>query len=355
MDLARAALPLLRLLPAEPAHDLTLRLLESGLVPAPRQQPDPPSLAVDLWGRRFANPVGLAAGFDKNARVPDAMLRFGFGFVETGTVTPLPQPGNAKPRLFRFPADAAVINRFGFNNGGLETYVGRLRARRRAGRGGIVGANVGKNKDQADAVADYVAGIAATAPWADYLVVNVSSPNTPGLRDLQRREPLLDLARAVLAARARAVPADPPPLLLKVAPDLSAQDMDDIAAVALESGVDGLIVSNTTISRPTALGGGRADEAGGLSGRPLFALSTAVLRGLYARTGGRVPLIGVGGVGSGAAAYAKIRAGASLVQLYTALVFEGPGLVARIKADLAAALARDGFRSVADAVGTERA
>ncbi|MCC7276024.1 MAG: quinone-dependent dihydroorotate dehydrogenase [Alphaproteobacteria bacterium] len=353
MDLYRAALPLLRALPAEPAHDLTLRLLESGLVPAPRTAPDPEALAIVLWGRRFPNPVGLAAGFDKDARVPDAMLRFGFGFVETGTVTPLPQAGNPRPRLFRIPRDAAVINRFGFNNRGLAHYVARLRARRAAGRRGIVGANVGKNKEQSDAVADYVAGVTAVAPFADYLVVNVSSPNTPGLRDLQRRAPLLELTGAVLAARDAAVPADPPPLLLKVAPDLTERESDDIAAVALESGVDGLVVGNTTISRPTALGPPHGGEGGGLSGRPLFALSTAVLRDLYRRTGGRLPIVGVGGISTGAGAYAKIRAGASLVQLYTALVFEGPGLVARIKAELAALLAHDGFTRIADAVGAD--
>ncbi|WP_374440866.1 quinone-dependent dihydroorotate dehydrogenase [Stella sp.] len=350
MDLYRAALPLIRALPAEAAHDLTLRLLESGLAPAPRVAADPPALAVELWGRRFPNPVGLAAGFDKDARVPDAMLRFGFGFVETGTVTPHPQAGNAKPRLFRLPEDRAVINRFGFNNRGLDAYAARLAARPRAG---IVGANVGKNKDQADAVADYVAGIERVAPLADYLVVNVSSPNTPGLRDLQRREPLLALARAVLAARARAVPAGAPPLLLKVAPDLTDEDRDDIAQVALESGVDGLVVGNTTVSRPAGLRAAAKGEAGGLSGRPLFPLSTAVLGDLWRRTQGRIPIVGAGGVASGADAYAKIRAGASLVQLYTALVYEGPGLVRRIKAELAALLARDGFARAAEAVGAD--
>ncbi|MGE0724360.1 MAG: quinone-dependent dihydroorotate dehydrogenase [Alphaproteobacteria bacterium] len=351
MDLHRAALPLLRALPAERAHDLTLWLLERGLAPAPRSRPDDPRLAIDLWGRRFANPVGLAAGFDKDARVPDAMLRFGFGFVETGTVTPLPQSGNPRPRLFRLAEDRAVINRMGFNNGGLAAYVARLRARR--GRGGIVGANVGKNKDQADAVADYVAGIAAAAPVADYLVVNVSSPNTPGLRDLQRREPLMALARAALDARARAVPTDAPPLLLKVAPDLTPEQRDDVAAVALESGVDGLIVGNTTISRPADLRGTARGEAGGLSGRPLKALSLEVLGDLHRRTGGRLPIVGVGGIESGEDAYARIRAGASLVQLYSALVYAGPGLVGRIKADLAALLARDGFARLADAVGAD--
>ncbi|BBK30055.1 dihydroorotate oxidase A [Stella humosa] len=353
MDIYRAALPLIRALPAEPAHDLTLRLLEYGLAPAPRPMAEPLSLAIDLWGRRFPNPVGLAAGFDKDARVPARMLRFGFGFVETGTVTPLPQAGNPKPRLFRLPEDRGVVNRFGFNNRGLEAYVTRLQALAAAGRPGIVGANVGKNKDQADAVADYVAGIERVAGLADYLVVNVSSPNTPGLRDLQRREPLLALARAVLAARARVVPVDAPPLLLKVAPDLSPDDRADIAFVALESGIDGLIVGNTTVSRPAGLSGAARGEPGGLSGRPLFRLSTDVLADLWRLTQGRIPIVGAGGVSSGAEAYAKIRAGASLVQLYTALVYEGPGLVGRIKLELAAHLARDGFAHVADAVGAD--
>jgi dihydroorotate dehydrogenase len=350
-DLYAFAGPLLRSLPPEPAHDLTVWLLRHGLAPGGDAAPDDPILNVRLWNRSFANPIGLAAGFDKNAEVPDAMLGLGFGFVEVGTVTPLPQPGNPRPRLFRLPVDRAVINRFGFNSEGLERVGARLRARldspRR--RPGIVGANVGKNRDTVDAAADYAQGAAALSGLADYLVMNVSSPNTPGLRDLQARESLEDLIARVKAA------CGPKrcPLVLKIAPDLAEQELEDIAAVALGSGIDGLIVSNTTIERPPGLESRHRDEPGGLSGAPLYARSTEVLRAVYRLTAGRIPLIGVGGVGSGKDAYGKIRAGASLVQLYTALVYEGPGLVARIKAELAALLRADGFASVGAAVGAE--
>ncbi|HEX3500371.1 MAG TPA: quinone-dependent dihydroorotate dehydrogenase [Stellaceae bacterium] len=356
-DLARLALPLLRLLPPEAAHDLTLRALASGLVRAPAEAPDP-LLRTNLWGRDFPNPIGLAAGFDKNALVPDAMLALGFGFVEIGSVTPRPQEGNPKPRIFRLAEDGAVINRLGFNNEGLAAVAARLSARplarRRAvaGRGGIVGANIGKNRDAPDAVADYVAGITAFAPLADYLVVNISSPNTPGLRELQRRREVTVLIERLLAARRAAVPHKPPPLLVKIAPDLTEEERADLAEVALTSGIDGLIVSNTTVARPPGLRGGNAHEPGGLSGKPLFAPSTALLAEMHRRTKGRVTLIGVGGVASGTDAYAKIRAGASLVQLYTGLIYQGPALVARIKSELAARLRRDGFASVAAAVGT---
>jgi dihydroorotate dehydrogenase len=342
--------PLLRLLPPEIAHRASIAALRAGI--APRVvAPDPPSLGVTLWGRRFPNPVGLAAGFDKNAEVPDAMLRFGFGFVETGTVTPRPQPGNPRPRLFRLVEDRALINRLGFNNRGLEPMRARLAAR--CGRTGLVGANLGKNKDSADAVVDYVAGVRALAALVDYLVVNVSSPNTPGLRDLQRKATLLTLIAALKSARAEAVPADPPPMLLKIAPDLSTDERAEIAQAALETGIDGLIISNTTVARPVGLTSRHAREAGGLSGRPLLAPATALVAEMRQLTHGRIPLIGVGGIASGADAYAKIRAGASLVQLYTALVYEGPGLVWRIKRDLADFLARDRFASIADAVGAD--
>jgi len=348
--LARAALPLLRCLPPETAHGLTLRALALGLVRAPAAAPDP-LLRTTLWGREFANPIGLAAGFDKNAAVPDAMLALGFGFVEIGSVTPLPQRGNPRPRLFRIPEDGAVINRLGFNNDGIATVAARLAARRRAGAGGIVGANIGKNRDAPDAAADYEAGISAFAPLADYLVLNVSSPNTPGLRDLQRRREITLLIERLLAARRAAAPERPPPLLVKIAPDLTEEERADLAEVALTSGIDGLIVSNTTVARPPGLRGGNAHEPGGLSGKPLFAPSTALLAEMYRRTRGRVTLIGVGGIASGADAYAKIRAGASLVQLYTGLVYQGPGLVERIKSELAALLRRDGIAALADAVG----
>jgi len=341
-------LPLVRLLPPELAHRATIRALTFGITPRAGQS-DPASLRVRLWNRDFPNPIGLAAGFDKNAEVPDAMLRFGFGFVEVGTVTPRPQAGNPKPRLFRLIEDRALVNRLGFNNEGLDAV--RARLARRHGRNGLVGANIGKNKDSADAIADYVAGATALAPLADYLVVNVSSPNTPGLRDLQRKASLLALVAALKAARARAVPANPPPLLLKIAPDLALEERQEIAEAALETGIDGLVISNTTIARPASLRSPHAREPGGLSGPPLFEFSTSLVAEMHRLTGGRVPIVGVGGVSSGAEAYAKIRAGASLVQLYTALVYEGPGLVERIKRELASLLDRDGFASIADAVG----
>jgi dihydroorotate dehydrogenase len=342
------ALPLLRCLPPETAHHLTLRALRGGFVPR-RPARDPPSLAITLWGRRFANPIGLAAGFDKNAEVPDAMLRFGFGFVECGTLTPRPQPGNPRPRLFRLEEDAAIINRLGFNNEGLAAGAARLAARR--GLGGIVGANIGKNRDTADDIADYVQGVTTLAPLADYLVVNVSSPNTPGLRELQRKSAVTALVERLMAARASAMPDNPPPLLLKISPDLAPDERSDLAQAALATGIDGLVVANTTVARPASLRSRHAHEPGGLSGRPLFAPSTALTAEMYRLTQGRLPIIGVGGVASGADAYAKIRAGASLIQLYTALVYHGPALVGRIKRELQALLARDGFASPAAAIG----
>ncbi|WP_041786534.1 quinone-dependent dihydroorotate dehydrogenase [Rhodospirillum centenum] len=345
-DLYPLARPFLQAMDPERAQSLVFSALRSGLAGGD-PGPDDPVLRTRLCGLDLPNPVGLAAGFDKDAEVPDAMLRLGFGFVECGTVTPLPQPGNPRPRLFRVPSAEAVINRFGFNSLGLDAFAARMQARH--GRPGIVGANVGKNKEQQDAAADYAAGIRRLAPLAAYLVVNVSSPNTPGLRALQGREPLAALLGRCLEVR-RAAGAEPP-LFLKVAPDLTEEDKADIAAVALESGIDGLVVSNTTVSRPPEIPASLAQEAGGLSGRPLFTPSTRVLAEFRSLTGGRLPLIGVGGIASGADAYAKIRAGASAVQLYTALSYQGPALVRRIKADLAALLKRDGFASVAEAVG----
>jgi dihydroorotate dehydrogenase len=345
-----AALPLMRLLPPEAAHRATIRALAGGL--APRQNAlDPPSLKLVLWRREFPNPIGLAAGFDKDAEVPDAMLGFGFGFVEIGTVTPRPQPGNPKPRLFRLIEDEAVINRLGFNSQGLKAAAARLAARR--GRTGIVGANIGKNRDTADDIGDYVQGVTALAPLADYLSVNISSPNTPGLRELQRKSNVSRLIERLLKARASAVPRNPPPLLVKIAPDLSDEERADLADVAMSSGIDGLIIGNTTVARPPSLRSPLAHEPGGLSGPPLLIPSTELLAEMYQLTGGKLPIIGVGGIASGADAYRKIRAGASLVQLYTALVFHGPGLVQRIKRELAALLARDGFTSIAAATGAD--
>jgi len=320
-------------------------LLKAGLVPGAAPVADP-ILASRHWGLDFPNPLGLAAGFDKNGEVPDAMLGQGFGFVEIGSVTPLPQPGNAKPRLFRLGADQAVINRMGFNNHGLDYAAGRLVRRKKQG---VVGANLGKNKDSADAVADYAAGVTRLGPLADYLVINISSPNTPGLRALQGREPLRALIGGVAEALAK-LPR-PKPLLLKIAPDLTAEDRADIAEVALDSPLSGLIVSNTTIERPTSLTSAHKTETGGLSGQPLFAPSTALLADMYRLTEGRLTLIGVGGISSAEQAYAKIRAGASLLQLYSALVYGGPALVGRINRGLAALLRRDGFANISEAVG----
>jgi dihydroorotate dehydrogenase len=319
------------------------------LRPAPA--PEDAILATRVFGLDFPNPIGLAAGFDKDAEVADAMLALGLGFVEVGTVTPLPQPGNPKPRLFRLREDRALINRLGFNSRGLAALERRLAARVRAS--GIVGANLGKNKESPDTAEDYRRGVKALAAHADYLAINVSSPNTPGLRALQERPALDALIRTVLAARAEASGAGPP-VLLKIAPDLTAEDCRDIAEIALARGLDGLIVGNSTITRPASLRSRFKGEAGGLSGPPLMALSTRTLAEIYRLCGARVPIVGVGGVASGADAYAKIRAGASLVALYTALVYEGPGLIGRIKSELAGLLHRDGFRSVADAVGADQ-
>ncbi|HEX2115437.1 MAG TPA: quinone-dependent dihydroorotate dehydrogenase [Alphaproteobacteria bacterium] len=339
--------PFLRLVAPETAHRLAIHALRAGIVPRPRLSDDS-ILHQQLWGLRFDNPVGLAAGFDKHAEVPDALLDQGFGFVEIGGVTPRPQPGNPRPRLFRLAEDAAIINRMGFNSEGLDVVRARLAARARRG---IVGVNLGKNKEQTDAAADYAAGAIAFAPHADFLVINVSSPNTPGLRALQSRAALEEVVGRVHAALA-ALPVRPP-LLLKVAPDLTEDDRRDIAEVALTSGLDGLIVSNTTLARPESLRSRHRHEAGGLSGRPLFGPSTALLAEFYRLTGGKLPLVGVGGIASGRDAYRKVRAGASLVQLYTALVFHGPGLVAAIRRDLAAALRADGLRSLGEAVGAD--
>jgi dihydroorotate dehydrogenase len=343
-------LPLLRLLPSEAAHHATIHALSLGLAPR-ASTPDPADLAVKLWRRNFPNPVGLAAGFDKDAEVPDAMLAFGFGFVEVGTITRLPQKGNPKPRVFRLSEDRAAINRLGFNSAGLAAAARQLELRR--DKGGIVGANIGKNRDTQDDVGDYAEGVRILAPLADYLAVNISSPNTPGLRNLQRKTTVTRLIARLLEARARATPRNAPPLLVKIAPDLTAEERSDLAEVALSSGIDGLIVANTTVARPASLKSRAAHEPGGLSGAPLFEPSTALLAEMYRLTSGKIPLIGVGGIASGADAYKKIRAGASLVQLYTALIYQGPGLVQRIKGELANLLARDGFTSVSAAVGAD--
>jgi dihydroorotate dehydrogenase len=334
----------LRAFPAETAHRATIRLANFFGPLLPKAPADDPRLAIAVLGLSFANPVGLAAGFDKNGEAFAAMGKLGFGFVECGTVTPRPQTGNPRPRLFRLPEDRAVINRMGFNNDGMDAVAPRLRAR---AKGRIVGINIGANKDTADRIADYATAYKTLAPLADYVTVNVSSPNTPGLRGLQNKDELERLLASLTAARG----AGKPPLLLKIAPDLDAPALDDIAAVVNASGIDGLIVSNTTIARPASLESGHAKEQGGLSGAPLFEPSTRILRAMRQRT--TLTLIGAGGIASGADAYAKIRAGASLVQLYSALALQGPGLVTRIKRELVECLARDGFARIADAVGAD--
>jgi dihydroorotate dehydrogenase len=344
-ELASLMMPLMRLMDPEDAHRLGLRALALGLAGRARGVDDP-RLAVGVLGLRFRNPLGLAAGFDKDAMALAPLARLGFGFVEAGTVTPRPQAGNPRPRLFRLAEDRAVINRMGFNNGGIEAFRANLA---RYERGAVpVGANVGINKDGADPERDYPALIAAVAPHADYVVINVSSPNTPGLRDLQSEARLA----AILGAVNAAVPVRPP-LLVKVAPDLSQAGLEAVVETCVAAGVEGLIVSNTTISRPKGLRSGGARQAGGLSGQPLFALSTEVLRIAARAAAGRLVLIGVGGVASGADALAKIRAGASLVQLYTAFAYAGPALVGRILRELADALAAEGFATVAEAVGAD--
>lgn len=356
-QLYRLLRPILFSRDAEDAHRLAVRLL--GLSPfalslfgGTPARASSPQLQQTLWQLDFPNPIGLAAGFDKNAECYRGALGLGFGFVEIGSVTPRPQAGNPRPRLFRLIADRAVINRMGFNNDGMEAVAARLVARdRRAGIAGIVGVNLGKNKDTVDAAADYELGVAKLGPLADYLVINVSSPNTPGLRALQGKEPLAALIDRTRAARDQL--SSRPPLLLKIAPDLTDEDQADIASVALEHGLDGLIISNTTIARPAALDARLAQEAGGLSGAPLLAPATALLGRMYRLTGGKLPLIGVGGVATAADAYAKIRAGASLVQLYSAMVYEGPGLATRVVAGLAPLLAADGFSRVTDAIGAD--
>jgi dihydroorotate dehydrogenase len=347
------SLPLLRWLDAEDAHRLAIRGLK--LLPAGKPRSDDAKLAVRAFGLNFPNPVGMAAGFDKNAEVPDALLRLGFGFVEIGSVTPKPQGGNPRPRLFRLERDEAVVNRMGFNNDGADIVLRRLAAR--AQFGGIVGVNVGANKDSSDRVSDYVRLIETFAPVASYFTVNISSPNTPGLRNLQQAAQLDDLLARVIEARDRVkTKSGDTPVLLKIAPDLSLAELDDIVHVARSRRIDGMIVSNTTLARPATLREQmRAKEQGGLSGRPLFRLSTRMVAETFVRVEGAFPLIGVGGIDSGGAALTKIRAGASLIQLYSSLVYKGLGLVESIKEDLASTLLRTGRESLSEIVGADAA
>jgi dihydroorotate dehydrogenase len=339
-----AAMPAVRLLDAETAHGLALRALALGLAGADTTR-DPPALQMRCLGRLFPNPIGLAAGFDKNAEAVLPLMRLGFGFVEAGTVTPRPQPGNPRPRLFRLSKNRAVINRMGFNNAGLDAYRDRLAAL--PPRPCPFGANIGINKEGADPERDYPALVAALTPFADYITINVSSPNTPGLRDLQGEARL----RAILLAINAAVPVRPP-LLVKLAPDLSDAGLEAVVQAATDCGAAGLIISNTTIARPPDLAGRNALQAGGLSGAPLFTRSTAMLAQAHRLAGGRLTLIGVGGVRTGADALAKIRAGASLVQLYTEFAYAGPALIPRIKQELLELMQAQGFSTVAEAVGT---
>lgn len=335
--------PLLFAIDSERAHRMTVAALANlPLLAAPAADP---VLRIDLGGLSFPNPVGIAPGFDKNAEVPDALLRQGFGFAEVGTVTPRPQEGNPRPRLFRLVEDRAVINRMGFNNEGAEAAARRLRDR--AGRIGIVGANIGANKDSEDRIADYAAMTRIMAPLASYMTVNISSPNTPGLRALQDEGALAALLDAVIDARG----ALSVPIFLKLAPDLEPDDIDAICRIALDHKLDALIVSNTTISRPP-LRSRHAGEAGGLSGAPLKDLALQRLKDFRSASGGSIPLIGVGGIASADDAWERIRAGASLVQLYSALVFEGPWLVRRIVRGLAERVKREGMSSIAQAIGT---
>ena len=347
------SLPLLRWFDPEDAHRLAIQGLK--ILPPVRPRPDDPKLAVRAFGLNFPNPIGMAAGFDKSAEAPDSLLRLGFGFVEVGTVTPKPQAGNPRPRLFRLERDEAVVNRMGFNNDGAEAVLRRLAAR--AHLGGILGVNVGANKDSSDRVADYVKLIETFAPVASYFTVNVSSPNTPGLRNLQQAAALDDLLARVIDARERVRQnAGDSPVLLKIAPDLSLAELDDVVHIARSRRVDGMIVANTTVARPSSLReAARAGEQGGLSGRPLFRLSTRMVAETYVRAEGAFPLVGVGGIDSGGAALTKIRAGASLIQLYSSLIYKGLGLVDDIKNDLASTLLRTGRDSLSEIVGADAA
>lgn len=352
-------MPTVRLLDPETTHNLALFMAKNKLMPRPKK-PDPPSLHTKVWDREFPNPVGVAAGFDKDAVAVDGMLCTGFGFVEVGSVTPEPQPGNPKPRLFRLWEDKAVINRFGFNSEGHAVVRERL-IHRNSGqhfddkKSGIIGINLGKNKTSDSPVGDYVKGVEKFGALADYLVINVSSPNTPGLRSMQGKQQLEELVEKVWKERENIESKRKPPLLVKIAPDLTDQDKKDITDVVLKTPgrIDGLIVTNTTITRPESLKSKYKGETGGLSGEPLKDLSTQTVKDMYRLTQGKLPIIGVGGVASGQDAYDKIRAGASLVQLYSALVYQGPPVVSRIKRELGELLEKDGFSNVSEAVGVD--
>ncbi len=342
------ALPFSRLFEAEDAHRLAIRALS--MMPQNPLPPDDPRLSVSAFGLNFRNPIGVAAGFDKNAEVPDAVLALGFGFAEAGTLTPKPQPGNPRPRVFRLLQDEGVINRLGFNNEGFHAAAARLSRRKQSG---ILGINIGANKDSEDRIADYAAGVETFSPYASYLTINISSPNTPGLRDLQSAEALNELMKRVLEARERAAQKGNgrKPVLLKIAPDVTLGELDDIVEIAKKRAIDGMIVSNTTTTRPATLRDGNKKEQGGLSGKPLFDLSTRMLAETYLRAERAFPIVGVGGVDSAETAWKKIRAGATLVQLYTGMVYKGFGIAREIKRGLTLLLDRGKHRSIQDVVG----
>ena len=351
--LAGLARPMLFALEPEAAHEVTLRALERGIYPR-ASSAQHPVLNVPLWGLTFPNPLGVAAGFDKDARVPDAVLGLGCGYAEIGTTTPKPQPGNPSPRVFRLISERAVINRLGFNNGGHAKALERLKTRPQRG---IVGVNIGANKESRDRTADYVSGIEAFYDVASYFTVNISSPNTPGLRDLQAPAALDELLGRVMAARAAKVAAGSPrrPIVVKIAPDLADEDVGPVTQALARHSVDGIAVSNTTLARPAGLADRAATEAGGLSGRPLFHRSTVMLARVHQVTGGNIPLIGIGGIESGETALAKIEAGASLLQLYTGLIYEGPSLIERITTHLAEVCKERSVSSITDLVGIRAA
>lgn len=349
--------PLLFTLPAETAHNLAIKALKAGLMPAPKQgQEHDPRLKTPLWHLNFPTPVGLAAGFDKNAEVIAPLLKMGFGFVECGTVTPKPQIGNPKPRVFRNPANRAVINRMGFPGKGVKEFKTNLTAflNEKPRPEGIIGLNIGMNKDQSEPAEDYKLLIQQIGAMADYITINISSPNTPGLRDLQKKEHFLALTQSVLEARQKYCgEATQPPVLVKLAPDLTAQQQQELASASLESGIDGLILTNTTLARPDFLPSKFADEKGGLSGAPLKEKSTEVIRNFYAETKGKLPIIGVGGIENAQDAYNKIKAGASLIQLYSALIYQGPELAHEINSGLIQLLTKDGYANIREAIGAD--
>lgn len=354
-DLYAAFRPLIFKIDPEQAHEYTLRLMKSGLMPPPGPIVKDKSLEVTLWGHKFPNPVGLSAGFDKNAEVIGPAFTLGFGFVETGTVTPRPQEGNPKPRVFRDPKTGSIINAMGFPNKGVNVYKENLEKFLGGSQkaSGVLGINIGMNKTQTEPSKDYAMLINMLGPMADYLTVNISSPNTPGLRDLQKREPLLELLGILKEERKKACGDHPPPLLVKLAPDLDEDRQKELATALLEAGIDGIVLTNTTLDRPDALSPHFASQRGGLSGELVKDKSTAIIRNFYKLTKGKLPIIGVGGISTGSDAYEKIKAGASLVQLYTGLVFKGPSVANSINKELIKLLKADGFKSITQAVGKD--